>query len=251
MVEYLYTNDWGDFGLLSEVRNQIERTVVNSIRKKLEGRGYLICNDYGIPMFVNQSQAYIITIETTDYNTNSCSVLLNKDLSKLYLGGGTIILIRCPKNICKSADIICISIKSGNNKPYTVTRDGFVRIYANVKNKVSAKYTLSLLGKETFIDTVNAVNVVRYQNVKLRFILKDESKTFKNIKAVVSHIGILDDGKLNVIDYFSSSDVESLGEFQAMCWDLSGLVKSITGKDYKVQLFIDDSGCSFVLEGVA
>lgn len=251
MVEYLYTNDWGDFGLLSEVRNRIERTVINSIRKKLEGWGYLICNDYGIPMFVNQSQSYVLVVETTDDNTNSCSALLNRDLSKLYLGGGTIILVRCPKNICKSADIICISIKSGNNKPYTVTRDGFVRIYANAKNKVSAKYTLSLLGKETFIDTVNAVNVVRYQNVKLRFILKDESKTFKNIKAVVSHIGILDDGKLNVIDYFSSSDVESLGEFQAMCWDLSGLVKSITGKDYKVQLFIDDSGCSFVLEGVA
>ena len=250
MVEYLYTNDWGDFGLLSEVKNRIERTVVNSIRKKLEGWGYLICNDYGIPMFVNQRQAYIITVETTDNNTNSCSVLLNRDLSRLYLGGGTIILVRCPKNICKSADIICISIKSGNHKPYTVTRDGFIRIYANVKNKVSTKYTLSLLGRETFLDTVNAVNVVRYQNVKLRFILKDESKTFKSIKAVVSHIGILDDGKLNVIEYFSSSDVESLGEFQAMCWDLSGLIKSITGKDYKVQLFIDDSGCSFVLEGV-
>lgn len=251
MVEYLYTNDWGDFALLSEVRNRIERTVVNSIRKKLEGWGYLICNDYGIPMFVNQSQAYVLVVETTDYNTNSCSALLNRDLSKLYLGGGTIILVRSPKNICKSADIICISIKSGNHKPYTVTKDGYVRVYANVKNKVSAKYTLSLLGRETFIDAVNAVNVVRYQSTKLKFILKDESKTFKNIKDVVSYIGILNDVNLTGIEYFSSSEVESLDEFDAMCWDLCNLVKSITGKDYKVQLFIDDSGCSFVLEGVA
>ena len=248
MLEYLYTNDWGDFDLLSELRNQIKETVVNKARKRLEGVGYFICNDYGIPMVVNNNQVCIMVIEMLD-NSNSCSVLLNKDLTRLYLGGGTIILVRCPKNICNSADIICVSNKSGNQKPYVITRDGFVRIYVSIKNKVSTKYTLSLLGKEIYVEAVNAVNVARYQSTKLKFVLKDESKTYKNLKDVVSHVGILNDRGLRGMDYFSSSDVEYLEEFQVMCQDLSDLMKDITGRDYNVQLFIDNSGCSYVLEG--